>query len=144
MLGMSSVSSVDDRAFRDRFEALELAPEDFNHRAHLQVAYVYLTEGDTESAYQRMRDTLQAFLKHLGIADGKYHDTMTRAWILAVRHFMEKTGDTTSAASLIDQNPIMLDTKIMETHYSTDLLFSQEARARFVEPDLDPIPQYDE
>jgi len=139
---MTSVSSADDLAFRDRFEALELSPEDFDHRGHLRVGYVYLTESDVDSAYQRMRDALNAFLKHLDIAEGKYHDTITRAWILAVRHFMEKTGDTESADELIDRNPAMLDAKIMETHYSAELLFSQIARERFVEPDRDPIPQY--
>lgn len=29
----------------------------------------------------------------------------------------------------------------MMTHYSAGLLFSDEARAAFVEPDLDPIPR---
>jgi len=36
----------------------------------------------------------------------------------------------------------LLDSKIMLTHYSADLLFSDEARARFVEPNLDPIPRH--
>jgi hypothetical protein len=36
----------------------------------------------------------------------------------------------------------VLDTKIMLTHYSAEVLFSPEARALFVEPDLDPIPRY--
>ena len=47
-----------------------------------------------------------------------------------------------SAESFIDQNPEMLDSNIMMTHYSAEVLFSNEARARFVEPDLEPIPQH--
>ncbi|MFT5516394.1 MAG: hypothetical protein ACI80V_002526 [Rhodothermales bacterium] len=31
----------------------------------------------------------------------------------------------------------------MLTHYSAQLLFSDEARAAFVEPDLHPIPTYE-
>ncbi len=31
---------------------------------------------------------------------------------------------------------------IMLTHYSAEVLFSDEARAKFVEPNLDPIPEY--
>ena len=131
-----------DRAFRDDFEACRIAPDAFSHRAHLRLAYVYLVDSDADSAYEKMRDALHAFLGHLGIAEGKYHDTMTRAWILAVRHFMEKTQDAGSADAFIDQNPLMLDSNVMLTHYSADLLFSQEARQRFVEPDLDPIPRY--
>jgi hypothetical protein len=37
----------------------------------------------------------------------------------------------------------MLDTKLMMAHYSAELLFSDEARARFVEPDLDQIPRHE-
>lgn len=87
---------------------------------------------------------LQRFLDAHGIDAAKYHDTMTRAWILAVRHFMARGGSAASADDFIDRYPQMLDSKIMLTHYSADLLFSDAARSRFVEPDLDPIPRYRE
>ncbi|MCH7639980.1 MAG: hypothetical protein IH855_11050 [Bacteroidetes bacterium] len=45
-----------------------------------------------------------------------------------------------SAESFIEQNPELLDSKIMMTHYSAEVLISDEARTQFVEPDLDPIP----
>ena len=116
----------------------------FNHHAHLRLAYIYLTEHDTETAYHLMREALQSFLKYNGVDLSKYHETMTRAWILAVRHFMEATSSAESADSFIEQNPDMLDAKIMMTHYSAEVIFSDEARARFVEPDRDPIPRYGE
>lgn len=135
--------SDDDREFRDRFESCEVRPADFDHRAHLRLAYVYLVESDTSTAYESMRHALGRFLECNGIEYSKYHDTMTRAWIMAVRHFMESTPGAESADSFIDQNPRMLDPKIMLTHYSAELLFSDEARAAYVEPDLDPIPGHD-
>jgi len=55
---------------------------------------------------------------------------------------MEATLSSESADSFIDQNPEMLDSKIMMTHYSPEVLVSDGARAQFVEPDLDPIPQH--
>jgi hypothetical protein len=67
---------------------------------------------------------------------------MTRAWVMAVRHFMEQTPSSDSADAFIEANPRMLDSKIMLTHYSAEVLFSDEARAKFVEPDLRPIPKY--
>jgi hypothetical protein len=57
---------------------------------------------------------------------------------------MARSPASPSADALIEANPILLDSRIMLTHYSTDSLFSDQARARFVEPDLDPIPGYGE
>jgi hypothetical protein len=45
---------------------------------------VYLTEHGDETAYARMRDGLGRFLEQHGIDAAKYHETLTRAWILAV------------------------------------------------------------
>jgi hypothetical protein len=132
--------SSEDRAFRAAFEAGALSPERFDHRAHVRLAYTYLAEHDAETALAGMRAALLAFLRHHGIDPSKYHETITRAWILAVRHFMESTTSAASADAFIDANPLLLDSRIMLTHYSAELLFSKEARAAFVEPDLDPIP----
>jgi hypothetical protein len=141
---MSHLLSTEDRAFRVQFESCKFPLAEFDHRGHLRLAYVYLAENDTETAYHLMRAALRSFLEHNGVDLSKYHDTITHAWILAVRHFMETTSSAESADSFIDQHPEMLDSKIMLTHYSAEVLFSDEARIKFVEPDLDPIPRYDE
>jgi hypothetical protein len=132
--------SSQDSEFRSAFEACSVAPSEFNHAAHVRLAYIYLVEGDTDSAVQRMRESLLAFLEHHGIPPGKFHETLTHAWVLAVRHFMNQSGST-SADDFIANNPELLDTRIMLTHYSASVLFSADARESFVEPDLDPIPQ---
>ena len=134
--------SATDREFRKEFEACKFPPAEFSHRAHVRLAYVYLTEHDTDAAHQLMQNALLNFLRYHGIDVSKYHETMTRAWIMAVRHFMEISPDSESFETFIDNNPMMLDSKIMMTHYSAELLFSDEARARFVEPNLSPIPRY--
>ena len=135
--------SPDDRLFVTRLEDSTLAPSEFDHRAHVRAAYVYLAEFDPEAATARMRSALLTFLQHHGIPASKYHATMTKAWILAVRHFMALTPDAESADAFIAANPQLLDSRIMLSHYSASLLFSPEARAEFVEPDQSPIPKYD-
>lgn len=135
--------SLEDRRFREDVEAGRLAPARFDHRAHIRLAYTYLAESDDDAATDRMRSALRAFLQCHGVPITKYHETMTRAWILAVRHFMEITPACASADAFIDANPRMLDSRIMLTHYSADLLFSPEAREKFVEPDLDRIPRHE-
>jgi hypothetical protein len=134
--------SSSDREFRMAFEAGAFTPADFSHRAHVRLGYVYLADSDVDLALERMRAALVSFLSHHGIPASKYHETLTRAWILAVHHFMHRSPEATSADDFIDRNPMLLDTKIMLTHYSAGLLFSDAARAEFVEPDLDPIPRH--
>ena len=129
-----------DRSFRDAFEACAVAPAEFTHAAHVRLAYVYLAELDVESAVGRMRQALLKFIEHNDIPRSKFHETLTRAWVLAVRHFMNKSSSS-SASDFMASNPELLDSKIMLTHYSAGVLFSADARASFVEPDLDPIPQ---
>ena len=134
--------SPDDQAFRSAFETGEFPPAEFNHRAHVRLAYVYLAERGEEEARQLMQRALLAFLRHHGVDVSKYHETMTRAWILAVRHFMELSSGSTSSDGFIADNPRLLDSKIMMTHYSAEVLFSDDARAKFVEPNISPIPRY--
>ena len=133
--------SEDDRSFRLAFEACLFAPSDFDHLAHVRLAYVYLVESDLEVAVQRMRAALLTFIERNGILRSKFHETITRAWVLAVRHFMSRSTSA-SAAEFIDRNRELLDSKIMLTHYSASVLFSADARTSFVEPDLEPIPEH--
>lgn len=139
---MKHLTSIEDQNFRREFEECKFPPAEFNHRAHIRLAYVYLTAYDTDAAHQLMRNSLLSFLQCYGVDVSKYHETITRAWIRAVRHFMANTQSSESSDDFIEKNPGMLDSKIMMGHYSAEVLFSDEARAKFVEPDLDPIPEY--
>jgi hypothetical protein len=130
-----------DHSFLEDFTLGRVTPAQFDHRAHVRLAYVLLAEAGVEPAAARMRAELLAFITRNGVDPAKYHETITRGWILAVRHFMDRTNQSASADEFIDANPILLDTKIMLTHYSAALLFSPEARSAFVEPDIQPIPR---
>lgn len=137
---MHHAVSTDDRRFRRDFEACRVTPDRFGHAAHVRLAYVYLAEHDTETAIARMRRSLERFLAWHGVPAAKYHETLTRAWVLAVRHFMDRSPPAASAGAFIGANPALLDAGILLTHYSRGRLFSETARREFVEPDLMPIP----
>jgi hypothetical protein len=89
-----------------------------------------------------MKDALLAFLTHVGVGYAKYHETITRSWMMAVAHFMSESPPCDSAATFMASNPRLLDSRIMLTHYSPEVLFSPEARQTFVQPDLQPIPEH--
>jgi len=97
-------------------------------------------KSDVDQANARIRQSIQRFLAHVGAPLDKYHETLTRAWILAVAHFINQTPPRASADELIERNPQLLDSRVMLTHYSVELLFSDRARGAFVEPDLERIP----
>ncbi len=141
---MRHVITKEDEDFIELVEDCSFPVDDFDHKAHLRLAYIYIIkEGNVRSVVNRVRNTLNALLIHAGIEpSAKYHETLTEAWVLAVMHFMEQTTYTKSSEDFISQNPCILDSKIMLTHYSTDLLFSDTAKTDFVEPDLEPIPRY--
>ena len=141
---MSHQISRADEKFKSDVESCKFSVPDFDHRAHLRLAYVYLVQtNNTDASVNLVRDALVGLLKHAGVdPSAKYHETLTEAWLLAVHHFMHNTSNTNSADDFIDQNPKLLDSKIMLTHYSDDILFSESAKKQFVEPNLEPIPRH--
>lgn len=137
---MDHHASTADLEFRRAFEACEVLPAEFDHAAHVRLAYTNLCDRSIDDATERMKASLLAFLTHLGIGHEKYHETITRAWIMAVHYFMTRSEPQSSAASFTAANPELLDSRIMLTHYSAEVLFSPGARATFVEPDIQSIP----
>ena len=129
-----------DRAFLNAFESCALPAAQFHHRDHVRLAFIYLTLHDLETALDLMRSGLHRFLAHAGAPATKYHETITRAWLLAVEHFMREAGPIGSFEEFAARAPRLFAPGAMETHYTSERLESDEARHRFVEPDREPIP----
>ncbi len=140
---MNHVFSSDDLGFKERVETCSISVSDFDHRAHLRLAYIYLVDNSIEVSNNLVREALNRLLRHNNIEPtAKYHETLTKAWLLAVNHFMNNTEACRSASDFIDKNPEMLDSQIMMTHYTHERLFSDKARKTFIKPDLEDIPTY--
>lgn len=135
--------SKEDLKFKIQVETFEFPVPEFDHHAHLRLAYIYIVQRGAPEAVQLVRDALIGLLKYAGIdPTQKYHETLTEAWILAVYHFMHCSNGAKSANEFIENNPALLDSKIMMTHYSEDVLFSDQARELFVKPNLAEIPRH--
>lgn len=135
-------ASATDVQFRQDFEAFRIDPATFRHRQHIRLAYIYLVTHGPDAAAAHVKASITALLRHIGVdPTAKYHETVTRAWVLAVDHFMHRDPDpATSADAFIDANPRLLDKDIMLTHYAPETLFSDTAREGFIVPDRMPIP----
>ena len=116
----------------------EIANEDFHHASHLHVAWVYLAESSSvQQAGNKMRETLRRFAAAAGKPQ-KYHETITLFWVhLLARAQAVSHGERLE--DLVHANPQLLEKNFPLAYYSAERLFSDEARASWVEPDLKPL-----
>ncbi|MEP6900541.1 MAG: hypothetical protein ABJA66_02260 [Actinomycetota bacterium] len=125
----------------DAFESGTIARQDWRHAEHLTVALFYLSRHDFETALGKMRGGIFNLLKSFGIDLSKempYHETLTVFWLQTVDGFRtSKSG--VSMPEICHQLAANFDKDYPLRFYSRELLFSDEARARFVEADLTEI-----
>ncbi len=140
---MNASAAIDDIRFRDDFESGRVTAADFHHREHLRLAFVSLCESSLSDAHDRMRSAIKMFLAENGVPGNKYHETLTKSWLKAVKHFSIRAGNVRSFEQFLRADDRLLNVEIMLTHYSRARLFSELARKQFVEPDLQAIPEYE-
>ena len=126
-----------DEAFARAFEAGAVTPEEFDHAAHLRVAWVYLREaGSADAALPRMRDAIQRFAAAAGAAQ-KYHETITVVWMRVLEGAGAQVPRPCELTELLRQRPELADKNLPMKYYSRERLFSEDARERYVPPDLE-------
>jgi hypothetical protein len=106
----------------------------FGHREHLHMTWSYLRRGKGERVLP--------FLRHVAESHGeaeKLNVTMTQFWVVATAHAMrESRADDFS--ELLDRVPHLLEKDLPFRHWSREAMFSPDARARWLDPDLLPLP----
>ena len=126
-----------------RFEDCTLPLEEWTHVAHLTVALWHLLQFDTPEATERVRRGIQRYNAAHGIQTtptGGYHETLTIFWLRVVRSFLEGgRNEGRSLISLANELAASADSGLPLRHYTRGRLFSPEARAAWVEPDLKPV-----
>src|SRR5437763_16728622 len=128
-----SCDLLDDATLVARFEAKAIAPAEFRHREHVRLAFAMLAGADFGEAAVRYRRALRAFADAIG-ASGKYHETLTWAWLALVRERMAAATYATSA-ELLAAHPDLLDSRALAGRYDVPaIVASPLARAVFVLP----------
>jgi hypothetical protein len=125
-----------DEEFIQRFENCTLPGENFHHRDHVRVAWLYLRS-------YSVLDTLARFsagLKRFATANGKpnlYHETITWAYVLLINERTERGGREQGWAEFVDANADLFDWKnsILKSYYRDETLRSEMARKVFLFPD---------
>lgn len=127
---------MDDSGLLEGFLAGTL--ESFPHRDHLRTAYVLLTQHDLDEATRILSDRIRAMAAKGGDPD-KFHVTRTVAWMRVVDLARQNVPATATSDEFLQLHPELLQSNLLDTYYSGELIRSPDARARFVEPDLTPL-----
>lgn len=124
-----------DDAFVQAFEAQTLPKEFFTHAGHVRAAWWYLTHYPLGDAMDRFRSALQAYAASLG-ASGKYHETMTVAWLLLIAERLDDSTRLLTWREFADRFPELFERQaLLARYYSDEVLRSERARRTFVMPD---------
>jgi len=122
------------------FESCLTAKDQFPHRNHLTVAVWYLRESTIEQAAENMRAGLLKFLDHHGVSRMKYNETITIFWLRLVNTAMKEIGRNVPLLEITNRViEVLNDSRLALQYYTPDLLNSDEAKNRWVEPNLKPL-----
>ena len=124
------------------FEDASISRDAWKHAEHLTVALHYLSLYDMETATAKMRDGIFKLLtKGFGLDLSKempYHETLTVFWMRTVDGFRRSKN----GSCLLDNANELIE-RYDKDHplrfYSREYLFSDEARSKFVEGDIENV-----
>lgn len=136
-----------DGELLNQFENCTLPFQTWNHRAHVKVAFLYLRHLPFDTALEKLRAGIKAYNAAHDVPEGPhsgYNETTTRAFLQLIHATMQAYGElypTTDAETFCRTHPQLLSTHVLRLFYSPERRGHPEAKVRFVEPDLAPLPR---
>jgi len=125
-----------------KLENCEYSVTDFDHSKHLAVAARYLVCLGLEEALTRMRSSLQRFTRHHHVKG--YHETITRFWLLLVQEFLLSQPPSKPFTEQVNELiQCYCDKNILFEYFSRERVMSDQARERWIEPDLKQLCRLD-
>lgn len=145
-----------DYPFLETQEALEtfvdgwrtgvLPKERWTHAAHVAVTGYYAFDNDCEAVFAEMKRGILHFNASTGVANGPdsgYHETLTRFWsnrITLAVHDAAPESRLNAARAAVRQ--FGEDRDLPNLFYSFNVVRDRSARAGWVAPDLEPLPEW--
>lgn len=124
-------------ALVEAFEACTLAPADFRHRQHVEVAWHYLRALAPAEALTRFAANLRRFAAAQGKA-GLYHETISWAYLLLINERRARAPDA-GFDEFARANADLLQPDALARYYKPETLASPLAREVFLFPDGDGV-----
>jgi hypothetical protein len=116
-----------------------MSPAGFHHREHIRLAWRLNRELGAVAAPGAIAQAIQRVAAHYG-EPGKYHETLTQFWARIVDHHAERRPELTDFEQFIAAYPQLLDKELPARHWRRETLYSEAARAAWVEPDVLALP----
>ena len=139
---------MNDADLIEQFESCTLPFDQWTHRAHVKVAWIYLNRHGFEEALARLRRGIMAYNAANKVPEGTlmgYNETTTHALlhlIEAVRRAYAATHPAADADSFYEMHPQLHSKHALRFFYSPQRRIVPEAKAQFIEPDLAPLPRF--
>jgi len=123
---------------------LSLPKAQWTHRAHFATALWLMTTRPELELPWVMPRLIRAYNEATGVANtdtGGYHETITQASLRAARAFLAEYSalELYAVANALMASPLGRSDWLL-AYWTKPVLFSVEARRRWVEPDLKPLP----
>lgn len=138
---------MNDADFLEQFERCTLPFDEWTHRAHVKVGFLYLRERPIEAALKKTRSGILAYNKVNHVPDGPkqgYNETTTHAMLRLIQAGISAYGSefpTPDADSFCDTHPQLMHKHVLRLFYSPERRMRPDAKTQFVEPDLAPLPR---
>ncbi len=119
----------------ERFERGDIEATEFDHEAHVYVAWNYLRRLQLPEAIARYSAGLKALTRRLGV-EQKYHETITWFFMIEVAERIARGADEDWPTFRAGNADLFDDAGgLIARHYSSERLSSPLARHQFVLPD---------
>jgi hypothetical protein len=127
------------------FIARTLPKAKWTHYAHLRVGLWHALNYPDDISLNLLRERIRAYNESTGVlntATAGYHETITRLYVVVIRHFVNSIDPRRPIDDLAEELIARCGERELPLRYYTrERLFSVVARLGWVEPDLQPLPE---
>ncbi len=136
---MKNLVEQSDSEYESNIEKCNINPNEFDHIAHLRLAWINIKKYGIDKAIIRVPAQIQKLVETFNVAE-KYHTTLTIAAINTVYHFMQKSKSRNFQDFIVEFPKLKNDfMDLIFSHYSNDRLMHSKAKSQFICPDLLPF-----
>ena len=138
---------MDDAELLRQFQDVTLPFTLWTHRAHVKIAYLHLQKYPFDEALSRICIGIKRYNAANNVPESQtsgYNQTTTVAFlhlVAAVMRAYELAFPVRTADEFCDTHPQLMSKHILRFFYSPIRRMHSDAKTKFIEPDLAPLPK---